>query len=147
MKDNFIEFLFDLFEKSLTQLQNLHASHQKEQTQTKKISVPEQEVLDEPSVRVDREGRASVRVLSLAEQLKLSKASHQYLVRMRDMGILSNDAFEHIMNLLYFSESRLITLEETKWAIRTTLASRLDKKEMALLDLILYAKERKVALH
>ena len=61
--------------------------------------------------------------------------------------MLASDVFELIMNQLIFSESRFVTLQETKWSIRNTLANSLDAEQLAFLDLVLYHKEDQLPLH
>jgi Smg protein len=138
MKDNWIELLFSLFEKSLSQLKKEHALNSAKEILT--TPMEDKEVNEEPLV-IQAKDRASTRVLSPLELSKLTKSSHQFLMRMKLLGVLSSDSFEQIMHILQFSDSRIITLEETKWAIRKVLAIKLDSQQLAFLDLVLYHKE------
>lgn len=79
--------------------------------------------------------------------MKLTKASHQFLMRMKLWKILNPESFEMIMNQLQFSESRIVTLQETKWTIRNALASSLNEEQLAFLDLVLYQSEDELTLH
>ena len=89
----------------------------------------------------------SMRVFTLEEEHKLTKASHQFLKRLERLGVLSSDVMELIINRLLFSESRFVNLQETKWTIRSTLADSLGADQLAFLDLVLYQKEDGLPLH
>jgi Smg protein len=79
--------------------------------------------------------------------VKLTKASYQFLVRIASLGVFAPELFESIINQLSFSDSRFVLLQETKWTIRSTLASSLDAEQLAFLDLVLYHKEDGLPLH
>jgi hypothetical protein len=144
MKDNLFEMLLNLFEKSLTQLQKSHQSLDKDASETN-----EEEVLhaEEQSLYVRAAHQKSTRVLTYEEQMKLTKASYQFLMRMRLWNIIDIDVFETILNQLQFSESRIVTLQETKWTIRNVLATDLNEEQLAFLDLVLYRTEDELAIH
>ncbi len=145
MKDNLFEMLLNLFEKSLTQLQKSHESIDKnssEHTDDEELSDNEAKNLYVKSAQ-----DTSTRVVTYEEQMKLTKASYQFLMRMKLWNIIDRDVFETIVNQLQFSESRIVTLEETKWAIRNTLAAELTDKQLDFLDLVLYRVEDDLATH
>ena len=144
MKDNLFEMLLNLFEKSLTQLQKSHQSIDKEASETN-----EEDMLhaEEQSLYVRTAHQKSTRVLTYEEQMKLTKASYQFLMRMRLWNIIDIDVFETILNQLQFSESRIVTLQETKWTIRNVLATDLNEEQLAFLDLVLYRTEDELAIH
>jgi uncharacterized protein Smg (DUF494 family) len=148
MKDNFFEMLLNLFEKTLSQLKESRLStdnndpDREEQTDIQSLSNTETQAAFIKSAQFD-----SIRVFTDVEQIKLTKASYQFLVRVASWGILAPDVLELIINQLLFSESRFVTLQETKWTIRTTLAANLDAQQLAFLDLVLYHKEDKLPLH
>ena len=79
--------------------------------------------------------------------MKLTKASYQFLMRMKLLSIIDVDAFETILNQLQFSESRIVTLQETKWTIRNVLATDLDEEQLAFLDWMLYRTEDELTIH
>ena len=147
MKNSWFELMLNFFEKTLT--------HLKEQYESDKTNAGD--LVESPEaiprvVRVQVEQikspqHRSVRVFTPVEQIKLTKASHQFLVRMASWGIVSSETLELIMNRLIFSESRIVSLQETKWTIRNTLAHGLDFDQVAFLDMILYQKEDRLSLH
>lgn len=144
MKDNLFELLLHLFETSLTQLQESHKSTEQEgQTEAAEetTSSNQQQMLHLQSAHPH-----SSRIMTYHEQMKLSKASYQFLMRMQLWQIIDADLFESIMNQLQFSESRIVTLQETKWTIRTLLEAQLDAKQLAFLDLVLYQKEDELVM-
>lgn len=81
------------------------------------------------------------------EQMKLTKASYQFLMRMKLWNVLNTESFETIMNQLQFSDSRIVTLQETKWIIRNVLSSHLTEEQLTFLDLVLYQVEDELTLH
>lgn len=143
MKDNWIELLFNLFEKSLAQLKEEHESSLEKET----LSLLEDKALPEESAFIKANDQGSTRVLSPWEQARLTKPGYQFLMRMKLLGLFSNESFEQIMNAIQFSDSRFVNLEETKWIIRKILAGKVDIQQLAFLDLVLYHKELAMPLH
>ena len=144
MKDNLFEMLLSLFEKSLTQLQKSHKTADQDALE----QLSEEDVAsDEQVLHLKLQQHTSTRVFTYDEQIKLTKASHQFLMRMKLWKILNAETFEVIMNQLQFSESRIVTLQETKWTIRSVLASSLNEEQLAFLDLVLYQAEDELTLH
>lgn len=146
MKDNLFELLLSLFEKTLSQLKE------------KKQSIAPNEDDGSASVTGDRKVGVEVQILKEAsdlamrvytkdEQLKLTKASYQFLMRLESMGLVSSKSLELVINRLFFSESRFVSLQETKWTIRNTLEQSLNAEQLAFLELVLYCQEDGVALH
>ncbi|KTD73862.1 DUF494 family protein [Legionella tucsonensis] len=145
MKDNLFEMLLSLFEKSLTQLQKSHKTADQdasEQLNEEDIGASEEQVM-----HLKLQEHTSTRVFTYDEQMKLTKASYQFLMRMKLWKVLNPESFEMIMNQLQFSESRIVTLQETKWTIRNALASSLNEEQLAFLDLVLYQSEDELTLH
>ncbi|MDF1758423.1 MAG: DUF494 family protein [Legionellaceae bacterium] len=147
MKDNLFELLLSLFEKTLTQLkekQELDSPveidlSEEETDEDKKVGV-EVQVLKEASTN-------TTRVFTADEQLKFTKASYQFLMRLSSLGLLSSKSLELVINRLFFSDSRFVSLQETKWTIRNTLAQTLNSEQLAFLELVLYCKEDDISLH
>ena len=144
MKDNLFEMLLTLFEKTLTQLKESHASMSSDEAN--KDSQATSNAQAYPSF-IKPAHPDSIRVFTDFEQIKLTKASYQFLMRLALWGVLAPDLLELILNQLIFSDSRFVSLQETKWTIRSTLANSLDAEQMAFLDLVLYQKEDELPLH
>lgn len=144
MKDNLFELLLHLFETSLTQLQE---SHQTAEQQGTTEDTEEATTSLHPMLHLQSAHPYSSRIMTYDEQMKLSKASYQFLMRMQLWQIIDTELFEAIMNQLHFSESRIVTLQETKWTIRNLLETTLDPKQLAFLDLVLYQKEDELVMH
>lgn len=144
MKDNLFEMLMNLFETSLTQLQKSHKSVNQELMEEVNEEYSDEE---EHVLHIQLQHHESTRVFTYDEQMKLTKASYQFLMRMKLWNIINAEFFEMIMNQLQFSESRIVTLQETKWAIRNVLSSCLNEAQLAFLDLVLYQAEDKLTVH
>ncbi len=144
MKDNLFEMLLNLFETSLTQLQKSHKSIDPNSTE-----VDDDELLntDDQALYVKSAQEMSTRVFTYEEQMKLTKASYQFLMRMKLWSIIDRDLFELIMNQLQCSDSRIVTLQETKWTIRNVLENNLNEEQLAFLDLVLYQSEDELTIH
>ncbi len=142
MKDNLFEMLLNLFETSLSQLQKKSA----DQEVTDEIN--EEDVpADETMQHIKLQQENSTRVFTYDEQMKLTKASYQFLMRMKLWNVITNETLEIIMNQLQFSDSRVVTLQETKWTIRNVLSSSMSEEQLAFLDLVLYQSEDELTLH
>ena len=147
MKDNLFEMLLNLFEKTLTQLKESHALNSASDEEDKQVDVHGSSQMGKSLTFVKAAHCDSIRVFTYDEQMKLTKASYQFLMRVASWGVLASDVFELIMNQLIFSESRFVTLQETKWSKRNALANSLDAEQLAFLDLVLYHKEDQLPLH
>lgn len=144
MKDNLFELLLNLFEQSLTQLQKNQQSADQEALEQHEGEAVNS---DDQSLYVRSAHPYATRVLTYDEQMKMTKASYQFLMKLKLWGVIDNDCFEQIMNQLHFSESRVITLQETKWTIRSILANTLTEEQLSFLDLVLYQSEDQLTLH
>ena len=141
MKDSLFEMLLNLFEKTLSQLK------EKQQTEPK-VFFPMAERRKEIQLEFLKPAKeTSLRVFTHDETAKLTKPSYQFLMRLMTWGMISQGAIELVINKLMLSQSRFVSLQETKWTLRTTLSESLDAEQLAFLDLILYQKEDKLALH
>ena len=137
MKDNLFEMLLTLFESSLNRLQELADQEGQEQT--------EENALEQMPYFQSQQPQ-SIRVFTFDERVKLTKASYQFLVRMKLWSLLEEESFEKILHQLQMSDSRMVTLRETKWTIRQVLAPNLDEKQLAFLDLVLYQAEDELTM-
>ncbi|AMP88845.2 TPA: DUF494 family protein [Legionella pneumophila] len=137
--------LLNLFEKSLTQLQKSHKANDQDSPN----QLLEEDLLstEEQSLFIKSAQHKSTRIFTYDEQMKLTKASYQFLMRMKLWNIVDIDQFESIINQLQFSESRIVTLQETKWTIRNALASTLNEEQLTFLDLVLYQTEDELTIH
>ena len=152
MKDSLFELLLDLFEKTITQLQERYPREIPSETEVEaspvRLAAP---VIGQKATLqmalLQSASKYSCRILSPDERMRLTKSSYQLLERMSSWGIVSSDVMELILNRLMFSDSRFIQLQETKWTIRSTLAPTLDSEQLAFLDLVLYQKENGLAIH
>ena len=148
MKDNLFEMLLNLFEKTLSQLKERHVSmNALDENGEKKSDIHASSHSAAQWVAIKSAQGDSIRVITAPEQMRLTKASYQFLMRMSSWGVLAPDAFELIVNQLMFSGSRFVGLQETKWTIRNILASNLDAMQLSFLDLVLYHKEDELSLH
>lgn len=145
MKDNLIEMLYHLFESGLAQINKEHQSLEQdssEPTEADELTEAQSSLLFVNSAQSN-----SIRVLTPDEQNKLTKASYQFLMRLKLWGIIDEYVFESVFNEILYSNSRIITLQEIKWTIRHILEDQLDEKQLAFLDLVLYQKEDILVKH
>lgn len=151
-ENNLLEMLLTLFESTLTQLKKAHVPETSEELTSEQstdlqVTSAEGKKKTLEMIRFRAADEESIRVFTPEEQMKLTKASHQFLKRLGRLGVLSSDIMELILQRLLFSESRFVNLQETKWTIRNTLADSLTVDELAFLDLVLYQKEDGLPLH
>lgn len=140
MKDSLFEMLMTFFEKSLSQIKESKSQTGDEES-TEVSGTENQSLVVRPAYNT------SIRVFTYEEQKKFTKASYQFITRMLLWGVIASETMELVINQLLFSESRYVTLQETKWTIRNTLAENLDASQLAFLDLVLYQKEDELPLH
>ena len=148
MKDNLLELLMNLFEKTLSQLKEQHAciSHQKEHATLDELAIKTHDHQYQLESIAPFHPQA-LRVFTEQEQRKLTKVSYQFLMRMVNMGVVIEDTLEKVLHRLFFSQSRFVGLQETKWVIRSELEHKLSLKELAFLDLVLYHGEDNLETH
>lgn len=148
MKDNLFELLLSLFEKTLSQLKEKEQAltPNDQSSEDKELKAADKKVGVQVQILKEADSKAT-RVYIKEEQIKLTKASYQFLMRLASMGLISSQSLELIINRLFFSESRFVSLQETKWTIRNTLSHSLNAEQLAFLELILYSKEDGVVLH
>lgn len=148
MKDSFFEMLLNLFETTLSKLKEVRLPADRDKNAHEEIEALEGFSTENTDIDFVRSASEhSIRVLTQEERLKLTKASYQFLMRMLTHGIIHPDVVEQVLHKLFFSDSRFVGIQETKWAIRTVLADGLDSQQLAFLDLILYHKEDGYSLH
>lgn len=144
MKNNLLEILMDFFEQRLTQL-----AEKKMLKDTMSLSVNQDTSLpiDNQLLILQQPNTQSLRVFTLGEQTKFTKASYQFIMRMLLWQIIEPVHMELILNQLECSDSTFVTLSETKSTIRYVLADHVDAHTLALLDTILYQEEDRLTQH
>lgn len=155
MKNNLFEILLHLFEKSLTQLKEIHKKalplssslFAKEVTDNLQEEEDDDDDLEHETIMVKSPRPTSLRIFAEEEQTKLTKASYTLLHRLQRYGIIKPEVLEIIIHQLTLSESRFVTIKETQWAIRHFLADNLEPAQLAFLDFILCQKEEKIGLN
>lgn len=151
MKDSLFEMLLNLFEKTLSKLKESQTNHNELEEDLNQADIfSELEPAATATLMPEFVKSAqpdSMRIFTYIEQMKLTKASYQFLMRLLAWDIIHRDTLELIINQLLFSDSRMITLEEAKWTVRDILSDSLDAKQLAFLDLVLYQKEEAYSKH
>ena len=152
MKESLFEILLNIFETTLLRLKEANDLQGERLLSSEKkiniVSEKERTPLDVFHLMVVKEASPdAIRVFSPSEQMKLSKASYQFLMRLSSWGVISRDFMEVILTRLLLSESHMVSLQETKWTIRSLLADKLPQDQLAYLDLVLYHKEDAIVRH
>lgn len=147
MKDSLFEMLMSFFEKSLSQLKESTTSATLNENGQESSDAYDTSSIESRTVVIKPAQDTAMRVFTSDEKMRLTKASYQFITRLMMWGIVASETLELIINQLIFSESRFVTLQETKWTIRNTLAENLDASQLAFLDLVLYQKEDELPLH
>jgi len=153
MKDSWFELMLNFFEKTIAHLKEQDVANNTNNGTLEQLVEFGESLEAMPKIvkvqveQIKSPQQHSVRVFTPGEQIKLTKASHQFLVRMASWGVISSEMLELIMNRLIFSDSRIVSLQETKWMIRNTLSNGLNYDQIAFLDLVLYQKEDRLPLH
>jgi Smg protein len=150
MKDSLFDLLLDLFEKTIAQLKERYPSlleNERDNANESQVVSSSDKKTTLHVAMLRSAGESAFRVFTPDERMRLTKASYQLLQRLNAWDIVKPDMMELILNRLMFSESRFIQLHETKWVVRSTLATLLDTEQLAFLDLVLYQKEHGFAVN
>lgn len=157
MKETLFEMLLTLFETTLHRLtevgsrdhQHKPAAHDEIKSETAHPVVRDEKIPHGAYqvLFLKEAGADSMRIFTPDEQMKLSKASYQFLTRLNSWGIISRDVMELIIHRLLLSDSHIVSLQETKWIIRSLLGENLSFNQLAYLDLVLYHKEDAIVRH
>lgn len=159
MKESLIEMLLTLFETTLLRLKEITEPQENHlpvvsdpiSAQDKKNSLAAwNEKVASGSFHmlvVKEASRDALRVFTPEEQMKLTKASYQFLTRLSSWGVISREIMELVINQLLISDSHRVSLQETKWTIRRLLADKLPRNQLAYLDLVLYHQEDAIVRH
>jgi uncharacterized protein Smg (DUF494 family) len=157
MKETLFEMLLSLFETTLLRLKEVNGSESPHtpdsHEQLVNATVSSVVKSDKISANVyhllvlkDAKPNA-LRVYTPEERMKLSKASYQFLMQLNTWGYITRDLMELIIHRLLLSDSYIVSLQETKLAIRAILADKLTFDQLAYLDLLLYHKEDAIVQH
>lgn len=142
MKDSLLDMLMNFFEKTLTQIKETNQEVQATDPLIAASTDNHDKEVMESHLFLQRQAKTSQRIFTPIEQFKLTKASYQYLVRIMRLDMIAPEIMEEILHQLLISESPFVTVLETKWTIRTVLASRMtNPKEIAFLDMLLASKD------
>jgi hypothetical protein len=128
MKEELFAMLLSLFEQALNNLrthQQLLESSQDQELDAEKIH--SYQVLQNQS-------HLSMRVLTIYEQVKLTKPAIQFLMRLMHTGMLTSEQFEQVMNLVLDSHLRYVTVSELTLIIHQVLAESLSQQELLMLE-------------
>lgn len=148
MKDSLFEMLMNFFEKSLSQLKESNIVKDVSAAPVKETAESyDSGLIENKTLVIKPATKTAMRVFTQEEQIKFTKASQQFLIRLILWGVFAPETIEIIINQLSFSDSRYVTLQETKWTIRNMLAENLDTAQVAFLDLVLYQKEDELPIH
>lgn len=142
MKDNLFELLLNLFERSLSKLSKADSAEE-----NLDLLDDDQFNIEKSTLYLKSANQSSTRVFTYDEQMKLTKASYQFIMRMKLWNIIDAYSLESIMDQLLFSDSRVVTLQETKWTIRNVLEDFLSTEQLAFLDLVLYKSKDECTIH
>jgi uncharacterized protein Smg (DUF494 family) len=157
MKEALFEMLLSFFETTLLRLKEvvvpeengaLSKDENKQSLAVTSINKSEKTTPDIYHMMILKEASdKATRVFSYDEQMKLSKSSYQFLMRLSEWNVISRDMMELIINRLLLSDSNVVSLRETKWIIRALLADKITYNQLAYLDLVLYHQEDAIVKH
>ena len=144
MKDSLFEMLMNFFERSLSRLQEDSKATDDSQLESQ---LNENDSQESRSLFLKMQSATAIRIFTEYEKIKMTKSSYQFIMRLIQLEVIETETMEYILHQLFNSESRFVTLQETKWTIRNILDENLDAEQLAFLDLVLYQKEDEFPLH
>ena len=89
----------------------------------------------------------SMRVLTRAEQLKLTKPAIQFLFRFVHTGLVSSSQFEEIMDMVLDSEHAYVTLAELREIIHQVLTEFSSVRDLIMLEFALNLETLPTTMH
>lgn len=146
MKDQLFEMLLSLFEEALVNLrrhhQQLESAHEKSQESIDVLDSHsgEAQIIQPPT-------SDAMRVLTVLEQVKLTKPAIQFLMRLRHTGMLTSVQFEQVMNLVMDSHLRYVPVSEVTMMAHLVLAERLSHRELLMLEFALDMENTQANMH
>jgi hypothetical protein len=141
MNEEFFEMLLSLFEQALTHLrfhqQQLEASQSSDLFTDKEYSYQVYQ----------NQSQHAMRVLTIYEQVKLTKPAIQFLMRLMHTGMLNSEQFEEVMNLVLDSHLRYVTVSEISLIIHQVLAESLSQRELLMLEFAFDVETSPTTMH
>lgn len=132
MKESLFQLLLNLFEKSLTNTDQLDYDSEEASSEEKS---------KQQAIFVANAQDTSMRVLNDYEIAKLTKSSLRFLQQIINYKILPAQAIEEILHQIETSDSSYVTLDEVKWLIREKLLNTLEPSQQTFVDLILESED------
>ena len=145
MKDQLFEMLLSLFEQALTELRNQPQGDESFQNYPEHVNL--HDTVEGESVVYQEASFLSTRVLTVLEQVKLTKPAIQFLIRLLHTGMLNPLQFEQVMNLVLESTDRYVTVAEARRIAHQVLSESLSFKELLMLEFALDLESSQTIMH
>jgi uncharacterized protein Smg (DUF494 family) len=142
MNDQLFEMLLSLFEQALTNRCD-QLIDQKASQDLDELSLDRDPFFQEHQAASDK----SMRVLTSAEQLKLTKPAIQFLYQFMHTGLVNSFQFEEIMHMILDSEEAYVTLADLREIIHQVLAEFLPAKDLIMLEFALNLETIPTTMH
>jgi hypothetical protein len=145
MKDQLFEMLLSLFEQALTNLRvnQLQTELSAQDQQTKSLDDTEYgdlKIYKSPS-------KSACRVLTLLEQVKLTKPAIQFIMRLRHTEVLDSEMFERVMNMVLESPQRFVSVGELMAILHVVMVEHLSDREMMMLEFAINLENSHTTMH
>lgn len=145
MKDQLFEMLLSLFEQALSNLRVNQLQTELSQKKQEPKSLDDTEygdlkIYNSPS-------HLGYRVLTLLEQVKLTKPAIQFLMRLLHTGILNSEMFERVMNMVLESPERYVSVSELTAIVHVVLAENLSHRELMMLEFAINLENSHTTMH
>jgi hypothetical protein len=145
MKDQLFEMLLSLFEQALTHLRNQPQNNESFQNYPEHVNL--HDTVEGESVVYQQASLLSTRVMTVIEQVKLTKPAIQFLIRLLHTGMLNTLQFEHVMNMVLESSERYVTVAEATRIVHQVLSESLSFKELLMLEFALDLDRSQAKMH
>lgn len=145
MKDQLFEMLLSLFEQALSnlradQLQTELSSNHPEPKSLEDTEYGDLKIYKAPS-------HLGYRVLTLIEQVKLTKPAIQFLMRLLHTGMLDSEMFERVMNMVLESPERYVSVGELTGILHVVLSENLSHRELMMLEFAINLENSHTTMH
>ena len=144
MKEELFEILLSIFEHTISQLKRKKSEEHSDSSQEKFLFDAED---SHPIPFFQYPSSKAMRVVTLEEQIKLTKPALQFLTRLMHTHMLSAEQFEQVMQDVIESEARYVCFSEVHHIVHQVLSQTLSYKDLLMLELAFDVEMSAITMH
>lgn len=133
MKDSLLESLKRLLINSIDPKNSIDM-------QSSTDNIQQHESISHQTKHIKKASSKSIRVLNIDELLRFDEDSLNYIYFLKQIGLLSSQHRECLLNQLLDLEQENITCNDIKWCLLSLIAPDITKEQQIFLDFVLEQK-------